>query len=59
MPPVPGILIVFVFGYLPFSTIVPSNMMTLFYAGFSLAYFAYEMIHFFMHHSNPAEGSYW
>jgi len=58
-PPIPGVLVLYVFGYTPFSFIVPSNLMRLFYAGFLMGYMAYDIIHYFMHHSNPAEGSYW
>lgn len=58
-PPIPGGLVLYVFGYTPMSYIVPPDLLRLFYSGFILGYIAYDMIHYFIHHSNPAEGSYW
>lgn len=58
-PPVPGFLVLGIFGYLPQRMIVPSDALNFFYSGFLIGYIMYDMMHYFLHHSSPKEGSWW
>jgi 4-hydroxysphinganine ceramide fatty acyl 2-hydroxylase len=58
-PPIPGFFVLGIFGYLPIRMIVPADSLNFFYSGFLVGYIMYDMMHYFLHHSSPKEGSWW
>jgi len=57
-PPLPGYIIFFGFVIPPLTIFVPDQYMNAMTAGTALGYVLYDIIHYFLHHSQPKEG-YW
>ena len=56
-PPILGLPIWYTIVVFPLKTIVPSRYHNSALFGISFGYWCYDLIHFYFHHGNPAEGS--
>lgn len=55
-PIAPGLLIMYGFIYWPISLIYPEEWHYQVYAGLLVGYMAYDLLHYFFHHSSPQAG---
>jgi len=55
-PPTLGYVILTLAVYVPCKAYMPAEYQNAFMAGFTLGYIAYDMVHYFIHHSTPADG---
>jgi len=59
MPPTLGYFYIMVlFKWTMFELLVPAHLMPAWMTGFVTGYLFYDLTHYFLHHSNPPEGSY-
>lgn len=59
MPPLLGYLyIMILFKWTMFELFVPAELMPAWMVGFITGYLFYDLTHYFLHHSNPPDGSY-
>jgi 4-hydroxysphinganine ceramide fatty acyl 2-hydroxylase len=58
MPPVPGYILATVFVVIPTTSIVPLSIFFNLSVGMLIGYVNYDLMHYFMHHSNPKDGSF-
>lgn len=56
-PPAPAAVLAFI-GHHIYATILPTHILYLVIGGTILGYVIYDMIHFYLHHGSPAEGTY-
>lgn len=56
MPPVPGYLLGYHFFYLPLTWLLPVGHLYNVVFGAMIGYETYDLMHYFMHHSNPKSG---
>jgi len=56
-PPILGLPIWYTLVVFPLKTIVPSRYHNSALFGISFGYWCYDLIHYYFHHGNPAEGS--
>jgi 4-hydroxysphinganine ceramide fatty acyl 2-hydroxylase len=58
LPPVLGYFYFAVLFKYPFEMIVPADLLPAWLIGFYIGYLMYDLTHYFIHHSNPPDGSY-
>lgn len=57
-PPFLGHIVYFSIFYYPLRAVMPEAYFYSFLLGTQFAYLIYDMIHYFFHHANPADGTY-
>ena len=58
MPPVVGHIIFYIVFYLPITTIFKPAIAHSIFMGMAIMYQVYDLGHYYVHHNNPSEGSY-
>lgn len=58
LPPMLGYFYFTILFKIPFSVIMPAELMPAWTIGYIIGYLIYDLTHYFIHHSNPSDGSY-